>query len=163
MNIATIKYNCASNGEGVRTVVYVSGCKLHCKGCFNKEAQDFEYGEKYNDKKLEEILKSLEPPYIQGLSILGGEPFDPKNQEGVFDIVTSVREKFGNSKDIWIWTGYTYDTIPHKAHTPIILKNINVLVDGPFMLDEQEMDLVFRGSKNQRILYLKDGKIDKVC
>jgi len=166
MNYATIKYNDIANGEGVRTSLFVSGCRHHCKGCFNKEAWDFDYGKPFtNDVKLE-ILKSLDSKYISGLSILGGEPLDKDNQSEVWDIIRLVREDPKlNSKTIWLYTGYLY---PYDfkfrvspAHTPVInniLNNIDILVDGPFIESLKDITLRFRGSSNQRILKMSEHK-----
>ena len=153
MNISEIKYNCASNGTGVRTVIYVSGCKLHCPGCFNHSTWDFSTGKELNDELTEEIFKSIEPEHISGLSILGGEPLDEQNQESVAKLIKSYRKRFGFSKTIWLWTGYTENTVPVTNHTREILKNIDVLVDGPYIEAEAKGHHPFRGSGNQRILY----------
>lgn len=149
-NFYNIKYNCASNGEGVRTAVFLSGCTLACKGCFNKEAWSFNSGNKLDSKVISEIISSLKPSYISGLSILGGEPM--QNQESVAKLIHAVKDKFSN-KDIWLWTGYYIDKIPETEYTKYILSNIDVLVDGPFEIDKFKPDLKFRGSTNQRILY----------
>ena len=149
-NFYTVKYNCATNGEGVRTAVFLSGCTLHCKGCFNYEAWDFNSGEELTSNKIEEIVSSLKPNYISGLSILGGEPM--QNQESVAKLIHAVKEKFSN-KTIWIWTGYHLDDIPKTEFTNYILNNVDVIVDGPFEIDKTDINLKFRGSSNQRILY----------
>ena len=129
MNISTIKYFSTVNGDGFRTAVFVSGCKLHCKGCFNYEAWDFNHGVKLIDEIIDKILKSIEPEYIRGLSILGGEPLDENNVEGVKHLVNKFREKFGNTKTIWIWSGYTFEEIvnnPKKENDYYIKLNKNI-------------------------------------
>jgi len=146
-NYFTVKYNCASNGEGVRTAVYLSGCTLHCKGCFNKIAWDFNSGNELTEEVIDKILKSIEPDYIQGISILGGEPFD--NIESLEKIIKSFRKKFGVKKDIWVWTGYNIE----ELYSNDILYNIDVLIDGKFDINKADPSLRFRGSSNQRILY----------
>ena len=146
-NYFTVKYNCASNGEGVRTAVYLSGCTLHCKGCFNKIAWDFNSGNELTEEVIDKILKSIEPDYIQGISILGGEPFD--NIESLEKIIKSFRKKFGVKKDIWVWTGYNIEAL----YSNDILYNIDVLIDGKFDINKIDPSLRFRGSSNQRILY----------
>ena len=170
MNYANIKYYDIANGEGVRTSLFVSGCTHHCRGCFNPETWDFSYGKPFTEETVEEILASLEPEYIAGLTILGGEPFEPENQEAVLSLVRSFRERYPKvtgqpaellppKKNIWCYTGYTYETDlkdpAGKAHTPFteeLLKGIDVLVDGEFIEGEKDITLKFRGSRNQRIL-----------
>lgn len=149
-NYYIIKYNCASNGAGVRTAVYLSGCTRYCKGCFNIDAWDFKSGKNLDEKTIEKIVGSLAPNYISGLSILGGEPME--NQESVFLLIKRVKEKYKN-KDIWLWSGYYIHEIPKTEYTNYILDNVDVLVDGPFELDKFDRTLKFRGSSNQRILY----------
>lgn len=152
--ILNIKYNCASNGPGVRTAIFLSGCNLHCPGCFNYEAWDFDAGDEVTDKLIAEILESIEPYYIHGLSILGGEPMDSKNQETTYKIVRAFREKFQYTKDIWLWTGYVLDeNLPETEVTEPIKSMVDVIVDGPWKMELFDPKLKFRGSSNQRILY----------
>lgn len=155
MNYNTIKYFSTVNGEGTRTAIFVSGCRNHCKGCFNQQAWDFNFGKELTDDVIDEMLKSIEPTYIHGLSILGGEPMDERNQEGVWHIIEKFREKFGDSKDLWMWSGFYMDQMPETPFRDKILGELNVLIDGPFEIDKYSKDLVFRGSSNQHILYLK--------
>lgn len=163
-NYSVIKNFCTSNGPGVRIAVYLSGCSLHCKGCFNHDIWNYESGSILDEETINKIIKSLEPEYIEGLSILGGEPLDVKNQKSTLALVKAVREHFGDKKTIWVWSGYVFNKnipiIKKENITESILKNINVLVDGPFILEKQDITLKFRGSSNQRILHLKNGKID---
>lgn len=148
MNYAEIKSVDIANGPGVRVSVFVSGCNHHCKGCFNETAWDFDYGKPFTNETIEHILKLLEPNYIKGLTVLGGEPFDPKNQLYVLKLVKAVREKYPN-KSIWCFcfTGYVFDkdTVTYKIGTkPIIdnlLKYIDVLVDGPFIEAQKNLSL----------------------
>ena len=157
MNISTIKYFSTVNGDGFRTAVFVSGCRLHCKGCFNYEAWDFNHGVKLIDEIIDKILESIKPDYIKGLSILGGEPLDDNNIEGVSYLVKRFREKFDNSKTIWIWSGYTFEELIQHKEKKEILDNCDILVDGPFNINLYNAKLAFRGSSNQRIIDLKNS------
>lgn len=162
MNYAEIKYCDIANGIGVRTSLFVSGCTRHCKNCFNEKTWDFNYGELYTKDIEDAIVESLKPDYIDGLTILGGEPFEPANQKEVCNLVERVRNEFGDSKTIWIYTGNTLETDildkNGRAHTNVtnrILSNIDILVDGPFISELKDISLVFRGSTNQRIIDIK--------
>ena len=160
MNYATIKYNDIANGTGVRTSLFVSGCTHRCKGCFNSEAWDFNYGLPFTKEVEDEILKSLEPTYVDGLSLLGGEPFEPQNQLVLYPFLKRVKEKFPH-KDIWCYTGYLFDKellLSSRATTPVtkdMLSLIDVLVDGKFIEDKKNISLAFKGSENQRIIDVK--------
>ncbi len=168
MNYATIKYNDIANGTGVRTSLFVSGCTHRCKGCFNSEAWDFSYGLPFTEEVEQEILKSLESDYVDGLSLLGGEPFEPSNQKALYPFLKKVKDKFPN-KDIWCYTGYLFDSEllnQSRATTPItkdMLSLIDVLVDGKFVEDLKNISLAFKGSENQRIIdvqkSLKENKV----
>ena len=149
MNYANIKHHDVANGPGIRVSLFVSGCTHHCKGCFNAEAWSFTYGEPFTQQTVEEILLALQPAYIQGLSLLGGEPFEPKNQPAVLDLVRQVRAAYPE-KDIWAYSGYTLEQLQTLA--PELLAQITVLVDGPFVESQKDLRLAFRGSANQRIL-----------
>lgn len=160
MNYAGIKYCDVANGPGCRTVLFVSGCRNHCKDCFQPHTWDFSYGETFDEKIQQEVLASLAPSYIQGLTLLGGEPFEPENQKELLPFVRRVREAFPD-KDIWAFTGYVYDRdlVPggkkYTEDTGELLSLLDVLVDGPFVAEEKDITLKFRGSRNQRILDLK--------
>ena len=160
MNVAEIKYFDIANGAGVRTTVFVSGCRHHCPGCFNEEAWDFAVGEPFTEEVENKIFESLEPPYVDGLSVLGGEPLEPENQHELAPFLERVRERFPN-KDIWMWTGFVFEDLlldASRAHTQDlsrVLACVDVLVDGPFILAQKDITLRFRGSANQRILDLK--------
>ncbi len=164
MNYAEIKYYDIANGLGVRTSLFVSGCTHRCPGCFNAVAWDFHYGKEFTQETMEEILKSCEPGYIRGLSLLGGEPMEPANQEGLLPLVKAFKERFPQ-KDIWCYTGYTYETDllspegkARCAVTDDLLSCIDILVDGKFIQEEADITLKFRGSRNQRVLQIqKDG------
>lgn len=168
MKYAIIKYNDISNGFGVRTSLFVSGCEHYCKGCFNEEAWDFCYGKEFDEKVIEEILLSIEATYIKGLSLLGGEPLHPKNQKDVALLVKRFREKYEDKKDIWCYTGYIYEKDflkgerAYTEYTEYLLNNIDILVDGPFVAELYDISLKFRGSSNQNIINLKTKEILKI-
>lgn len=150
MNYGAIKKTDIANGEGVRVSLFVSGCRHHCKGCFNQEAWDFSYGQAFTYDTINEILDAMDHPYIKGLSILGGEPLDPANIQWVETLIFCVRSKFGADKDIWVYTGYTYEEVKDLD----LLHWVDVLVDGPFIEEQKDISLRFRGSRNQRIIRL---------
>lgn len=159
MNYATIKEIDIANGTGVRVSLFVSGCTHHCKGCFNEIAWDFDYGKEFTQDTIDYIIDHLKPNYIKGLTLLGGEPMDPKNQKDILILLRQVNTKLPD-KDIWCYTGYLYEDLLDKgrANTPYtdeILEYINILVDGPFIQEQKDITLKFRGSTNQRIIYLK--------
>ena len=154
MNYADIKFPDIQDGEGIRVALYVSGCHFHCKECHNKEAWDFRYGKKFTEETIDEILDLLQKPYVQGLSLLGGEPLEPANQEGILPLVKKVKQQLPQ-KDIWCWTGYKFEDILDQMYatnstTQELLKYIDILVDGQFELENKVTDLAFRGSTNQR-------------
>ncbi len=168
MNYSAVKYCDIANGTGVRTVLFVSGCRNGCKGCFQPETWDFSYGEEFTQEVREQILDSLKPPYIQGLTLLGGDPFEPENQEGLLSFLRQVKKAYP-TKDIWAYTGYLLDRdlIPggkrHTKDTDEMLSLIDVLVDGPFIEEEYSILLKFKGSSNQRVIdckhFLDTGEI----
>ena len=153
MNYGRIKKNDIANGPGVRVSLFVSGCRNHCPGCFNPETWDFNYGEPFTRKTEKEIIKALRPSWIQGLSILGGDPMEPENQKALLPLLKRIRVMCPG-KDVWLYTGYTYEAVRDSE----ILKWVDVLVDGPFIEAEKDISLAFRGSRNQRIILLKKGK-----
>lgn len=162
MNYAEIKYNDIANGTGVRTSLFVSGCTHHCKGCFNEMAWDFSYGDPFDKTVEDAVLKSMEPFYIRGLTLLGGEPMEPTNQRALVSFLKRMKEYYPQ-KDIWCYTGYTYETDilaqDGRAHCEVtdeMLSYIDVLVDGEFIEAEYDISLKFRGSANQRILILHE-------
>jgi anaerobic ribonucleoside-triphosphate reductase activating protein len=158
MNYANIKYCDIANGVGVRTTLFVSGCRLHCPFCFNEEAWDFSAGKPFTDEVEEKIMASLEPAYVSGLSVLGGEPMEPENQEGLVGFLERVRDRFGSTKSIWLYSGHTFEQLaPGGAWnlgdvTDRVLDTLDVLVDGPFMQENYDISLRFRGSSNQRLI-----------
>ena len=162
MNYADIKKIDVANGEGVRVSVFVSGCNHHCKGCFNQCAWDFNYGKKFTEKEEQQIIDYMNHDYISGLSLLGGEPLEPKNQEGLLPLVKKVKEKFPD-KNIWCYTGYLFDQellSESRARCEVtdeLLSYIDVLVDGKFIEELKDLSLKFRGSSNQRIIDVKQS------
>jgi len=171
MYYSAIKYKDIANGLGVRTVLFVSGCRNHCKGCFQPETWDFCHGRIFDKEAEEAILDSLKPAYIRGLTLLGGDPFEPENQEGLISFMRKVKAKFPD-KDIWAYTGYLLDRdlSPggrlYGAVTQELLSYINVLVDGPFIEEQKSLKLKFKGSANQRVIdlqeYLRTGRIEEL-
>ena len=163
MNYADIKKIDVANGEGVRVSVFVSGCNHHCKGCFNQCAWDFNYGKKFTEKEEQQIIDYMNHDYISGLSLLGGEPLEPKNQEGLLPLVKKVKEKFPD-KNIWCYTGFDFekDVVGKMAKnnetTRELLKYIDIIVDGKFEEDKKDLKLQFRGSSNQKIVDVKKAK-----
>ena len=151
MNYAEIKKVDIANGPGVRVSLFVSGCRNHCKGCFNPETWDFDYGRPFTRETEDEIIEALRPSWIQGLSILGGEPTEEENAAILIPFLKRVRAVLPD-KDIWLYSGYTYEALRDKE----ILLLADVLVDGPFLLEQKDAGLAFRGSRNQRIIDLRE-------
>ncbi len=155
MNYSNIKYCDIANGEGVRTSLFVSGCRRHCPFCFNEEAQNFAAGKPFTEEVQEQILESLDHDYIDGLSLLGGDPMEPENQRGLVDFVERVKARFSD-KTIWCYSGYTYEDLTegfrHTEVTDRLLACLDILVDGPFVQAQYDITLRFRGSANQRII-----------
>lgn len=150
-NIADYKPFMFVDGEGVRCSLYVSGCPFQCPGCFNKAAQSFQYGSPYSDELEEQIIQDLSHDYVQGLTLLGGEPF--LNTPVCLRLVKRVRKEFGSQKDIWSWSGYTFEQLLEDTEDKKeLLSYIDVLVDGQFDIDQKDLNLRFRGSRNQRII-----------
>lgn len=151
MNYAQIRKYDIANGPGVRTTIFLTGCTLNCKNCFNKEYQNFHFGKVFDEKAFDEVMDCLSDANISGLSVLGGEPFD--NLAGLKEFITKVRAN--SEKDIWIYSGYTFEELLEKDGAMDVLKNIDVLVDGRFVEDLKDLKLKFRGSSNQRIIDMK--------
>ncbi len=168
MNYADIKTIDVQDGTGVRVSIYVSGCHFHCKGCHNKEAWDFNYGKKFEDSTIEYILEQMDHDYIAGLSILGGEPLELVNQQGLVKLVEKVKAKYPE-KTIWCYTGYDFEKdVYGKMYkeydfTKKFLENIDIMVDGEFVEEQKLVNLKFRGSTNQKKIdvqaSLKEGKV----
>ena len=157
MNYGEIKKCDIANGEGVRVTLFVSGCTHHCEGCFQPETWNFSYGKPFDETTVQELMDSLAPDYVDGLTLLGGEPFEPDNQRALLPLLRRVRAELP-SKNIWAYTGYTLETdllSPSRARcecTDEMLSLIDVLVDGEFILSQKNISLSFRGSENQRLI-----------
>lgn len=154
MHYADIKKVDVANGPGVRVSLFVSGCTHRCEECFNPETWDFNYGAPFGEAEIERILTLLSPDHIRGLSLLGGEPFEPANQGPVLELVQQVREKLPQ-KTIWCYSGYLFEELAAGKvgdHSRALLEELDVLVDGPFVLAKKDLGLRFRGSSNQRII-----------
>lgn len=168
MNYAEIKNCDIANGIGVRISLFVSGCTHHCKGCFNEVAWDFDYGTPFTQETIDKILDMMRPSYIRGLTLLGGEPFEPQNQGPIVELLRQIKEKMPE-KSIWAFSGYLFDRdilsgrLGNWKVTQEYLSYLDVLVDGPFVEAKKNLSLRFRGSENQRIIdvpaSLAQGKI----
>lgn len=168
MNYAEIKNCDIANGPGVRVSLFVSGCTHRCKGCFNEIAWDFNYGKPFTQETINAILEMLKPDYVKGLTLLGGEPFEPENQPAILDLLRQIKTKYPE-KSIWAFSGYLFDKdilagrLGHWGITKEYLSYLDVLVDGPFVMEKKDLSLRFRGSSNQRIIdvpaSLKTGSI----
>ena len=161
MYYGNIKNFDIADGLGIRVSFFVSGCRTCCKGCFNEMTWDFKFGKEFTEETIEYILKLLKPDQIDGFTLLGGEPFEEENQEVLADLLKRIKIEYP-TKDIWCYTGYVLETdlLPeegrkHTKHTQDMLECIDVLVDGPFILEKKNLMLKFRGSTNQRVLDLK--------
>ena len=158
MNYGTIKFCDIANGIGIRTVLFVSGCTHHCKGCFQPETWDFGYGQPYTEATEQQILDSLAPSYIHGLTLLGGEPMEPDNQRALLPLLRRLKTEYP-TKTVWCYSGYTYEELTGASRarcevTDEMLGYIDVLVDGEFVLERRNISLRFRGSENQRLIDL---------
>ena len=156
MNFATIKKRDIANGPGVRVSLFVSGCTHRCEGCFNEIAWDFSYGEPFTDAVENELLEALSPDFIAGITLLGGEPFEPENQRALLPFLKRVREAFPK-KTVWCYSGYTLEQLTGESRarcevTDEMLSQLDVLVDGRFVLAKKNIRLRFRGSENQRLI-----------
>lgn len=161
MKYSAIIYDDMADGPGIRTGIFVSGCRNRCKGCFNQEAWDFNHGEEFTEKEWGIIFASMDD-YHSGISLLGGDPCEPENVEGLFDFVKLFIRTFPD-KTIWCYTGYLYeDLMQRDDRTKDFLSMIDVLVDGKFDIDLKDSSLPFRGSSNQRIINLTLSSIDEV-
>lgn len=155
MNYVGISSFDTANGPGVRVSLFVSGCRLHCPGCFNPESWDFEAGKPYTEETKNQILKALEEDFVKGLSLLGGDPLEPENVEELTELCKAVREKFGDRKDIWLWTGRRYEKVCDLK----IFKYVDTVVDGPF-IEKLKVDTKgsWFGSSNQRVIPITSAK-----
>lgn len=162
MNYATIKNCDIANGPGVRVSLFVSGCTHRCPGCFNEVAWDFEYGEPFTEQTIEMIIKMMEPAHIKGLTLLGGEPFEPQNQPALVELLRRVKAAYPE-KSIWAFSGYLFDKdilawrLGKREVTEEFLSYLDVLVDGPFIQEKKNLSLRFRGSENQRLINVPES------
>ena len=167
MNYAEIKENDIANGPGVRVSLFVSGCPHHCKGCFNEMTWDYDYGKEFTEQTIAYLLKVLEPSYVQGLTLLGGEPMVRANQQGLLPLLRQVKKVYPQ-KNIWCFTGYVYETdirdkmLKEWEETEEFLSYIDVLVDGPYIESLKDWSLRFRGSSNQRLIAVKETLLREV-
>ena len=161
MHYSSIKYYDTANGLGVRTTLFVSGCRNHCKGCFQPETWNFSNGNEFTKEIENKIIESLKEDYIKGLTLLGGDPFEEENQETLLPFIKKIKEIYPN-KDIWAYTGYIYDKDliaggkKHTQYTDELISLIDVLVDGPFILEKKSLMLKYKGSSNQRVINIKE-------
>ena len=157
MNYASIKDCDIANGPGVRVTLFVSGCTHHCKGCFNQEAWDFNYGQPFTHETIDQILNILKPSYVRGLTLLGGEPFEPQNQGPIVELLRQIKAVYPE-KSIWAFSGFLFDRdilsgrLGDWEKTKEYLSYLDVLVDGPFVESKKDLMLRFRGSSNQRLI-----------
>ncbi len=167
MNYGAIKKCDIANGVGVRTVLFVSGCTHHCKGCFQPETWNFDYGERYTKETEDEIIESLRPDYVDGITLLGGEPFEPENQRELVKLLRRIKKELPQ-KTVWSFSGFTYEELTGDSRavcevTNEMLSMLDVLVDGEFVEAQRNISLRFRGSENQRLIDMnktrKEGKI----
>lgn len=162
MYYSEIKECDIANGPGVRVTLFVSGCTHHCKGCFNEMTWDFQYGRQFKEEDIEKILKLMEPSYISGLTLLGGEPMEYVNQQGLLPLLRSVKKKYPE-KSVWCYTGYLYDEdilqdfCKKWPETQEMLTYLDIVVDGEFVEELKDISLQFRGSSNQRIIDVKES------
>ena len=166
MNYGNIKYLAIEDGVGCRTVLFVSGCTHHCKGCFQPQTWDFNYGQPFTEETEQDIFRSMETNYVDGITILGGEPFEPENQKALLPFLKRFKKLFPE-KTIWMYSGYTYEELNDKKarcytkETKQILKLIDILVDGEFNEERKNLMIPFRGSDNQRIIDIKKSLSEK--
>ena len=158
MNYGAIKHLDIANGPGVRVSLFVSGCRNHCDGCFQPETWNFDYGQKFTNETTQELLTLLDDPHVAGLSILGGDPMEWENRNDVCKICQYVQHIYP-VKNIWLWTGYLWEDIKHLP----VFKYVDVVVDGPFIKEQKNLCLAYRGSENQRVIdvqkSLASGKV----
>ena len=165
MNYHKIEKFSVENGNGIRVVLWVSGCSLHCKGCQNPNTHSFNSGKLFDENAKKELFEALDKPYIKGITFSGGHPLEPENFETILNLAKEIKEKFP-TKDIWLYTGYLYEELYYRQIARILLY-IDVLIDGKFIEEQKDLTLKWRGSKNQRVINvqetLKQGNIILYC
>lgn len=165
MNYSGLFYDDVLNGEGVRVALFLSGCSHNCPGCYNQDALDPRYGQEFTPELLEEILTYMEKPYVKGITLSGGDPLFGGNLEGVWHIIDEVRTRFGYSKDIWLWTGYTkeevYEGVDNRQMLlrRQILDEVDTYIEGRFVEEKKDLTLKWRGSSNQRVFSRDSGEL----
>ena len=150
MNYSKIRKFDVSNGPGIRTTLFVSGCTNNCEGCFNKDLQDFNYGDKWTKETEEEFIGYVKNPNVKGVNILGGEPMEQIQDKDLFNLLKRIKEE--TKKSIWLWSGYLYEDIIKNEDRLSILSLVDVLIDGRFEIDKRNISLKYRGSSNQRVI-----------
>ncbi|EEH97327.1 anaerobic ribonucleoside-triphosphate reductase activating protein [Clostridium tertium] len=150
MNYSKIRKFDVSNGPGIRTTLFVSGCTNNCEGCFNKDLQDFNYGDKWTKETEEEFIGYVKNPNVNGVNILGGEPMEQIQDKDLFNLLKRIKEE--TKKSIWLWSGYLYEDIIKNEDRLSILSLVDVLIDGRFEIDKRNISLKYRGSSNQRVI-----------
>lgn len=161
MNYADIKQYDVANGPGIRVSLFVSGCNHHCKGCFNAVTWDFNYGQPFTEETIDRIIEYMKPNYVAGLTILGGEPFERVNQQGILPLLRKVKEIYPQ-KNIWCFTGFDFEEdvmqkmYPQWEETKELLSYIDVMVDGKFIEEKKDLSLRFKGSSNQKTILVKE-------
>ncbi|MDI9216467.1 MULTISPECIES: anaerobic ribonucleoside-triphosphate reductase activating protein [Clostridium] len=150
MNYSKIRKFDVSNGPGIRTTLFVSGCTNNCEGCFNKDLQDFNYGDKWTKETEEEFIEYVKNPNVKGVNILGGEPMDQIQDKDLLNLLKRIKEE--TKKSIWLWSGYLYEDIIKNENRLSILSSVDVLIDGRFEIDKRNISLKYRGSSNQRVI-----------
>lgn len=159
MNYSQILDCDIANGLGVRVTLFVSGCRNHCQGCFNPEALDFNFGRPFTDQTINDLISAVGKPYIKGLSLLGGDPLEPENQEALLPLLRRLKAKMPE-KDVWCYTGATLEELQdaqsrwNAGHLEEFMSYVDVLVDGRYVEEQRDLALAFRGSRNQRILHI---------
>ncbi len=162
MNYADIKKCDVANGPGVRVSLFVSGCTHHCKECFNPETWDFKYGEPFTKDTEDKIIKYMEPDYIKGITLLGGEPLEHINQQGILPLLRRIKKMYPE-KNVWCFTGYDFEKdvtgrmLVEWEETKELLSYIDVMVDGEFIIEKKDLGLIFKGSSNQRTIMVKES------
>ena len=162
MNYADIKQIDVANGPGVRVSLFVSGCTHHCKECFNPETWDFQYGKLFTEKTIDDIIEYMAPDYIKGLTLLGGDPLERVNQQGLLPLLRKVREVYPD-KSVWCFTGYDFEKdikgwmLSEWEETEELLSYIDVMVDGEFIIEKKDLSLAVKGSSNQRTILVQES------
>ena len=166
MNYHKIEKTSVANGTGIRVILWCSGCRIGCKGCHNKQTWDFNSGKLFDEKAKQELFKALDKPYIQGITFSGGHPLENENVEDVYLLLKEIKEKFP-TKDVWLYTGYTWEQIfptvcldmfnVNNMYRKSVVEMCDVLVDGPYIEEQRDITLKFRGSKNQRLIDVKES------